>query len=53
MFDRVFNNWRTSVLGLVLLSACFAFVLLGKATLTEAGGFCGVSFALFFSKDKT
>ena len=51
MFNRIFNNWKTSVLGAVLMCASFAFVLWEKATLTEAGAFLGVAFALFFTKD--
>jgi hypothetical protein len=51
MFSRIFDNWKTSVLGAVLMCASFAFVLWEKATLTEAGAFLGVAFALFFTKD--
>ena len=51
MFSRIFDNWKTSVLGVVLMCASFAFVLWEKATLTEAGAFLGVAFALFFTKD--
>ena len=51
MFERVFTNWRTSVLGIVLMCASFAFVFWEKATLTEAGAFLGVAFTLFFVKD--
>lgn len=51
MFDRIFNNWKTSVLGIILMCASFAFVFWEKATLTEAGAFLGVAFALFFTKD--
>ena len=51
MFSRIFDNWKTSVLGALLMCASFAFVLWEKATLTEAGAFLGVAFALFFTKD--
>lgn len=51
MFNRIFDNWKTSVLGALLMCASFAFVFWEKATLTEAGAFLGVAFALFFSKD--
>jgi hypothetical protein len=51
MFERVFTNWRTSVLGVLLMCASFAFVFWEKATLTEAGAFLGVAFTLFFVKD--
>ena len=51
MFDRIFNNWKTSTLGLGLMGASFAFVFWGMATLGEAGGFLGVAFTLLFAKD--
>ena len=51
MFSRIFDNWKTSVLGAVLMCASFAFVFWGMATLMEAGGFLGVAFTLFFAKD--
>ena len=51
MFERIFTNWKTSVLGALLMCASFAFVLWEKATLTEAGAFLGVAFTLFFIKD--
>ena len=51
MFDRIFTNWKTSVLGALLMCASFAFVFWEKATLTEAGAFLGVAFTLFFVKD--
>lgn len=51
MYERVFSSWKTSALGAALMCVSFAFVLLGKATLTEAGAFLGVAFTLFFVKD--
>jgi len=51
MFSRIFDNWKTSALGLLLMGASFAFVFWGMATLMEAGGFLGVAFTLFFAKD--
>jgi hypothetical protein len=35
MKNRVFNNWKTSLLGLVLLTISAVAMLTGKATLTE------------------
>ena len=52
MIDRIFKNWKTSLIGFILLIVSGGAVYLDKATLTEAGAFMGVGFALFFTKDK-
>lgn len=51
MFNRIFKNWKTSLLGLLFLGVGFALVAMGKATLAEFGAFIATSFALFYSKD--
>lgn len=51
MIDRVFSNWKTTVAGIALFLGGMLLVAFDKATLTEAGAFFGVAFALFFSKD--
>ena len=45
---RVFGNTRSSIVGLVLLGIGCAALLIGKASLTELGGFVGVVASLFF-----
>jgi hypothetical protein len=35
MKNRIFNNWKTSVLGLLLLAVSAVAMLTGKATMTE------------------
>lgn len=51
MIDRLFKNWKTTTVGLLMLVASFVLVYLGKSTLTEVGAFMGVGFALLFTKD--
>jgi drug/metabolite transporter (DMT)-like permease len=51
MLDRVFKNTKTTIAGIALFVSGIVLVALEKATLTEAGAFFGVAFALFFSKD--
>jgi len=51
MLDRVFKNIKTTIAGIALFVSGIVLVALEKATLTEAGAFFGVAFALFFSKD--
>jgi drug/metabolite transporter (DMT)-like permease len=51
MIDRVFKNTKTTIAGIALFVSGIVLVALEKATLTEAGAFFGVAFALFFSKD--
>jgi len=36
MYDRIFKNWKTTMLGILIILAGLTLVLLDKATLTEA-----------------
>lgn len=51
MIDRVLKNWKTTVIGLAILAVCFCLVFMGKASLTEVGGFICGGFYVLFSKD--
>lgn len=51
MIDRIFENWKTTVTGMLVLVIAGGAVFLDKATLTEAAAFMGVGIALFFAKD--
>lgn len=51
MIDRILKNWKTTTIGLLILAICFILVFIGKATLTEAGGFICGGFYVLFSKD--
>lgn len=50
--ERIFRNWKTSVIGLTILIGSLAMVYFEKASLGEAGVFLGIGFGLFFLKDK-
>jgi len=51
MEERIFKNWKTSLLGAVVILGALGAVFYNKATLTEAGGFMAVGLGLFFMKD--
>ena len=51
MIDRITQNKKTTIAGLIVFISGLALVATHKATLTEFGAFIGVSFALLFSKD--
>lgn len=51
MIDRIFDNKKTTVVGIIVFVTGATLVGFEKATLTEFGAFIGVAFALFFSKD--
>lgn len=51
MIERIFLNWKTTLVGGLLLLSGLLMVAFEKATLTEAGTFFGVAFVLFFTKD--
>ncbi len=51
MIDRLFRNWKTTVIGSVVLITCFAFVWFGAATLSELGVFLAGGFTMLFLKD--
>lgn len=52
MIDRIFKNWKTSLIGLIILIGSMALVYFEKATLIEAGTFIGTAIVLFFMKDE-
>ena len=51
MKDRVFKSWKTSIMGLVLLSFALVMVAIGKTTLESLILFIPVSFGLIFTND--
>ena len=51
MKERLFKNWRTTSLGLILLGVGIAMLLTGKASLTEFAVFLPFVFGLMFIKD--
>lgn len=50
--DRIFKNWKTTLIGLSLIILPLVFVFLGKATLSEAGSFIFVGFISTLLRDK-
>ena len=51
MINRLFKNYKTTLLGLVVLGLTFLFVWFEKATLTEVSLFITGGFALLFMRD--
>ncbi len=51
MIDRMFNSWKTTIIGVIILIGSMALVFLDKASLTEASGFIIAGFGLFFAND--
>ena len=51
MIDRIFKNWKTSLLALILILTAILSVFMKISTWTEVGAFLGLSMALFFAKD--
>ena len=52
MYNRVFQNWKTSSLGMGLMLISLVLVWLDKASLSDCGTFIGGAIVLFFSKDE-
>jgi hypothetical protein len=51
MIDRLFKNYKTTILGIIVLAVSFVFVWFGKSTLTEVSLFITSGFALLFMRD--
>lgn len=51
MIDRIFKNWKTTLLGIGLIIAGLLFVWFEKATLTELTAFIGSGLVLMLVKD--
>jgi hypothetical protein len=51
MIDRIFKNWKTTLLGLGLIIAGLVFVWYEKASLTELTAFIGSGVVLMLVKD--
>ena len=52
MIDRIFKNWKTTVIGLAIIVMSGGAVYLDKASLTESSAFIVTGITLFFVKDK-
>jgi len=51
LIERIFKNWKTTLLGLAMIIACFVLVFIEKATLTEASVFIVGGFTMLFLRD--
>jgi hypothetical protein len=51
MYDRIFRNHKTTLLGLILILSAIVSVYMKLSTWTEVGAFLSVSVVLLFSKD--
>jgi hypothetical protein len=51
MLERIFRNWKTTTIGLVVLVVSLVFVWFERATLTEVSIFLMGGFAFLFSND--
>jgi hypothetical protein len=51
LIERIFKNWKTTLLGLAMIVACFVLVFIEKASLTEASVFIVGGFTMLFLRD--
>jgi hypothetical protein len=51
LIERIFKNWKTTVLGLAMILACFVLVFMERASLTEASVFIVGGFTMLFLRD--
>ena len=51
MGDRILKNWKSSILGLIIIAACCAAVYTKLATFSEVVGFLTTSGLLMWVKD--
>ena len=52
MINRIFKNWKTTAIGVLLSTGSLLLVAINKATLTEAGAFIVAGVGSIFAKDK-
>ena len=52
MIERIFSNWKTTIIGLLILGVALYTIISGIATWLEASpGLAGL-YAIFYKKDK-
>ena len=49
--ERIFSNWKTTILGVAVLICGFALVYMEKASLAELTAFISGALVLLISKD--
>ena len=51
MKDRILNNFKSTILGLIILAICAVLIYTDKATFAEVSGFLVSSGLLIYVKD--
>lgn len=51
MKDRILNNFKSTILGLIILAICVVLIYTNKATFAEVSGFLVSSGLLMYVKD--
>jgi hypothetical protein len=51
MFNRIFRNYKTTLLGLILILSAITSVYMKLSTWTEVTAFLALSIPLFFARD--
>ena len=49
--QRIFDNWKTTTLGIIILAVGFGFIWFEKITLPEFTGFISGALLLLIAKD--
>ena len=52
MIERIFKNWKTTAIGLIIMAVCIVAFFIDKVSLMEMFAGMGAGLALFFLKDK-
>lgn len=51
MINRIFRNWKTTSIGVIILLTCFVFIWFEKTTLSEVSTWIMGGFAFLFMTD--
>jgi len=51
LIDRVFKNWKSTLIGITIISVSVIALLFDQATLEQVAIFWATGFGLFFVKD--
>lgn len=51
MIERIFKNWKSTVIGVIIMAVCIVAFFIDKVSLIEMFTGMGAGLALFFIKD--
>jgi hypothetical protein len=51
MINRIFKNWKTTTVAVLIILICSVTVYMEKSTWSEVGAFMAVAFGLLFTTD--